>query len=53
VALAVLAVLAFAVARWRAWEPEWALGARHAVGEAGYRVTATWADFRDWLRIGR
>lgn len=51
IVLAALA-LALALARWRAWEPEWALGARHAVGEAGYRVTATWADFRDWLRIG-
>lgn len=53
VVLALLAALALAIARWRAWDPEWALGARHAVGEAGYRVTSTWEDFRDWLRLGR
>jgi hypothetical protein len=38
--------------RWRAWEPGWAQRARHATGEAGYRVSATWAEFADWLRLG-
>jgi outer membrane biosynthesis protein TonB len=28
-------------------------GARHAWGEAAYRATGTWADFVDWVRLGR
>jgi len=57
--LAVLAGLlalggaAYGIARWRAWEPPWALRTRHALGEAGWRASATWADFTDWLRLGR
>jgi hypothetical protein len=37
----------------------WALAARrnprwaHAWDEAGYRVKSTWADFSDWLKLGR
>jgi len=52
-AVLALGLLAWAIARWGAWEPAWALGARHAIGEAGYRVSATWAEFADWLRLGR
>jgi hypothetical protein len=26
---------------------------RHAFGEASYRARGTWADFSDWLRLGR
>jgi hypothetical protein len=26
---------------------------RHAFSEAGYRVKGTWADFSDWLKLGR
>ena len=26
---------------------------RQAFSEAGYRVKGTWADFSDWLRLGR
>jgi hypothetical protein len=52
-AVLALGLLAWAITRWGAWEPAWALGARHAIGEAGYRVTATWAEFADWLRLGR
>jgi hypothetical protein len=52
-ALAALCGAAFALFRWRAWEPGWALRARHAAGEAGWRVSATWAEFADWLRLGR
>jgi hypothetical protein len=48
-----LAGLAYGIARWRAWEPPWALRARHAAGEAGWRASATWAEFTDWLRLGR
>jgi hypothetical protein len=51
--LLALAGLAAGLARWRAWEPPWALRARHAAGEAGWRASATWAEFTDWLRLGR
>jgi hypothetical protein len=26
---------------------------RHASGEAGWRAGNAWAEFTDWLRIGR
>jgi hypothetical protein len=48
-----LAGLAWGIERWGAWEPAWLLTSRHAVAEAGFRVSATWADFTDWVRIGR
>ena len=51
--LAHLTGLAYALVRWRAWEPGWALRARHATGEAAWRVSATWAEFADWLRLGQ
>jgi CBS-domain-containing membrane protein len=28
-------------------------GVRHAWREAAYRTRGTWADFSDWLRLGR
>jgi hypothetical protein len=50
----VLALLvAWAVARWWAWEPRWLVRWRHAMGEAGWRASAAWAEFTDWLRLGR
>ena len=42
-----------ALATWSAREPEWLLRARHATGEAGWRLSGTWAEFRDFLRLGR
>src|SRR3954449_5436294 len=51
--LLALGGLAFGFWRWLAWEPRWATGTRHAVGEAGWRASATWAAFTDWLRLGR
>ena len=48
-----LAVAVLATARWWAFEPGWYVRARHAGGEAGWRTSATWADFTDWLRLGR
>ena len=48
-----LAGLAWGIERWGAWEPAWLLTSRHAVGEAGFRVSSTWADFADWVRLGR
>ena len=59
IALAVLAgllalgALAFALVRWRAWEPAWADRFRHAAGEAGWRASSTWAEFTDFVRLGR
>ncbi|MDQ3770323.1 MAG: hypothetical protein M3370_12730, partial [Actinomycetota bacterium] len=51
--LLALGVLAWALARWWAFEPRWLLGTRHACTEAGYRASATWAEFLDWVRLGR
>jgi hypothetical protein len=51
-ALVVLACAAWGVARRRAFEPQWSLSLRHAIAEAGFRASATWAEFTDWLRLG-
>lgn len=59
VALAVLAVLvllgvvAWALARWFAWDPRWLRRWRHASREAAYRASGVWDDFTDWVRLGR
>jgi hypothetical protein len=52
-ALVVLACLVWALARVVALEPRWTLSARHAIAEAGFRASATWAEFSDWVRLGR
>jgi len=49
---ALLAVLAL-LARRLGWGEERLAGPRHAWGEATYRAGATWADFVDWIRLGR
>jgi hypothetical protein len=51
-ALLVLACIAWALARRRAFEPHWLLSLRHAMAEAGFRLSATWAEFADWVRLG-
>ena len=51
--LAAVAVLLWGLARLTAWEPSWLPASRHSIGEAGYRVANTWAEFRDWLRPRR
>ena len=51
-ALLVVACLVWAIARQRAFEPRWVLSMRHAIAEAGFRASATWAEFVDWLRLG-
>ncbi len=48
----VLACIAWALARQRAFEPHWMLSLRHAMGEAGFRASAVWAEFADWARLG-
>jgi hypothetical protein len=52
-ALLALACVAWAVARWQAYEPRWTVSLRHAMAEAGFRASATWAEFTDWVRLGR
>lgn len=51
--LLALATLAFGIVRWRAWEPAWTERLRHAAGEAGWRASSTWAEFTDFVRLGR
>ncbi|HSZ14057.1 MAG TPA: hypothetical protein VK790_08470 [Solirubrobacteraceae bacterium] len=51
-ALVALACLVWAFARLLAFEPRWTLSARHAIAEAGFRASATWAEFSDWARMG-
>jgi hypothetical protein len=51
--LLALGALMFAVARWLAWEPAWSVRLRHAAGEAGWRVSSTFAEFTDFVRLGR
>ena len=52
-ALLVMLILLWAFARWWAWEPHWLARWRHATAEAGWRASAAWAEFTDWLRLGR
>src|SRR4029077_1736367 len=51
-ALLILACAAWALARQRAFEPHWLLSLRPAMAEAGFRASATWAEFTDWARLG-
>jgi len=59
IALAVVAaLLALACATWAAirltaFEPRWLSSARHALAEGGFRMSATWAEFTDWARLGK
>jgi hypothetical protein len=52
-ALLALGCAAWGLARRRAFEPHWLLTLRHAMAEAGFRTSATWAEFADWARLGR
>jgi hypothetical protein len=52
-AVLVLATAVWALARSQAYEPHWLVSLRHAMAEAGYRMSATWAEFMDWARLGR
>jgi hypothetical protein len=59
IALAALAAallllsLAWALIRAFAYEPSWMPSMRHSFAEAGFRISATWAELWDWLRLGR
>jgi hypothetical protein len=52
-AVLLAAVALWAFARWWAWEPPWLVRWHHSTGEAGWRASAAWAEFTDWLRLGR
>jgi cobalamin biosynthesis Mg chelatase CobN len=52
-ALVLILLALWAAARWWAWEPHWLVRWRHATAEAGWRASAAWAEFTDWLRLGR
>jgi hypothetical protein len=52
-ALIVLVCLAWGIARMLTFEPRWTQSLRHAIAEAGFRASATWAEFGDWVRLGR
>ena len=52
-ALLLMLIALWAFARWWAWEPHWLARWRHATAEAGWRASAAWAEFTDWLRLGR
>ena len=52
-ALVIGLLVLWGFARWWAWEPRWLTRWRHATGEAGWRASAAWAEFTDWLRLGR
>jgi len=52
-ALALLAGLLWALARYLAFDPPWLAASRHAMSEAGWRASAWWAEFTDWVRLGR
>jgi hypothetical protein len=51
-ALVALLCLLWAIARALAFEPRWGMALRHTVAEAGFRAAATWAELRDWARLG-
>jgi hypothetical protein len=52
-ALLIVVCLAWAAARWWAYEPRWTVALRHSLAEAGWRLSASWAEFSDWVRLGR
>lgn len=52
-ALLILGCIAWAIVRQRAIEPHWTISLRHALSEAGFRASATWAEFTDWMKLGR
>ena len=49
----IVVCLAWAAARWWAYEPRWRVSLRHCIAEASWRLSGTWEEFADWLRLGR
>jgi hypothetical protein len=52
-ALVAIGCAAWGISRRRAFEPQWLLSLRHAMAEAGLHASSTWAEFADWVRLGR
>lgn len=52
-ALLALSCAVWGIARMQSYEPRWTLSLRHALAEASFRASATWAEFSDWARLGR
>ena len=51
-ALVALLCIVWGIARMLTFEPRWTQSLRHAMAEAGFRASATWAEFSDWARLG-
>jgi hypothetical protein len=52
-ALLIVVCLTWGAARWWAYEPRWTISLRHCLAEAGWRLSGTWDEFSDWVRLGR
>jgi hypothetical protein len=52
-AVVVLLCVVWGLSRVLTFEPRWTLTLRHAMAEASYRASGTWAEFSDWARLGR
>jgi hypothetical protein len=52
-ALLIVLCLIWGAARWAAYEPRWVVSLRHSLGEASWRLSASWDEFSDWARLGR
>lgn len=52
-ALLALGAIVWALTRWLALEPRWTVSLMYSLREASDRTSATWAEFADWVRIGR
>jgi len=52
-AMALLGGLLWGLGRFVAFDPPWLAAGRHATSEAGWRASASWAEFTDWVRLGR
>jgi len=51
--LLVVAALLWGLARWLGVEPAWWQNVRRTLAEASWHAEAAWADFADWIRVGR
>ena len=52
-AVVAIGCVLWGISRRRAFEPQWLLSLRHAMAEAGLHASSTWAEFTDWMRLGR
>jgi hypothetical protein len=52
-ALLIVVCLVWGIARWWGCQPRWTLSLRHSLAEAGWRLSASWGEFSDWVRLGR